>query len=95
MMTTGHPESMSGRAEGRLDTSMRQQSRFEYRFAMSGSNPVIPFGERHVKLYYMLLIGAIAGMTLVHAIVLFKIEAGVRSGDATTTVASRSRRAYW
>jgi hypothetical protein len=51
--------------------------------------------ERHVKLYHILLIGAIAGMTLVHGIVLFKIDAGVRSGDATTTVASRSRKAYW
>jgi hypothetical protein len=45
MMTTGHPEPMPGRAGGRLDASIRQQGRFEHRFATSGSNPVIPFGS--------------------------------------------------
>jgi hypothetical protein len=49
----------------------------------------------HVALFRILLIGAIASMTLVHAMVLYKIDAGVRSSDATTVLASPSRRAYW
>ena len=57
--------------------------------------PIYSIREQHVKLYRILLIGAIAGMTLVHVIVLHKIDAAVRSSDATTTLASGSRRAYW
>jgi hypothetical protein len=57
--------------------------------------PSYSIREQHVTLFRILLIGAIAGMTLIHAMVLYKIDAGVRSSDAMTTLASRSRKAYW
>jgi len=41
------------------------------------------------------LIGVIASILLAHGIVLYKIDAGVRSSDVTPVMASRARRAFW
>ena len=41
-------------------------------------------------------IGAIVGIAIAHGVVLYKIDAGVRSADATPVVDLRPRRAaYW
>ena len=44
----------------------------------------------------LLLIGVMVGLALAHGVVLYKIDAGVRSADANQVMASRTRRAaYW
>ena len=48
-----------------------------------------------VMLNRLFLIGVIASIVLAHGIVLYKIDAGVRSSDVTPVMASRARRAYW
>ena len=50
---------------------------------------------RKVMLNRLFLIGVIASIVLAHGIVLYKIDAGVRSSDVTPVMASRARRAYW
>jgi hypothetical protein len=51
--------------------------------------------EQQVRLGRILLIGAVAGILLAHAIVLYKIDTGVRSSDVKAVMASRSHRAFW
>jgi hypothetical protein len=41
------------------------------------------------------LTGAIVGIALAHAIVLYRIDTGLRSDGITPTMASRSRKAFW
>jgi hypothetical protein len=48
-----------------------------------------------VMLNRLFLIGVIASILLAHGIVLYKIDAGVRSSDVTPVMASRARRAFW
>jgi hypothetical protein len=50
---------------------------------------------RKVMLNRLFLIGVIASIVLAHGIVLYKIDAGVRSSDVTPVMASRARRAFW
>jgi hypothetical protein len=46
-------------------------------------------------LHRIFLIGAMAGILLAHAVVLYKIDSGVRSSDVKPVMASRSHRAFW
>lgn len=43
----------------------------------------------------MALAGALIGIVLAHGIVLYRIDAGLRSNGLTPTVASRSHKAFW
>ncbi len=51
--------------------------------------------EQQVRLSRILLIGAIVGIALAHGIVLYKIDAGVRSSGVTPVAAARSHMAFW
>jgi hypothetical protein len=50
---------------------------------------------QRVMLNRLFLIGMIASILLAHGIVLYKIDAGIRSSDVTPVMASRARRAFW
>jgi hypothetical protein len=41
------------------------------------------------------LTGAIVGIALAHGIVLYRIDAGLRSDGLTPTMAARSHKAFW
>jgi hypothetical protein len=43
----------------------------------------------------MALTGALVGIALAHGLVLYKIDAGLRSNGLTPTMASRSHKAFW
>ena len=51
--------------------------------------------KQEVMLNRLFLIGAIIGIALAHGIVLYKIDKGARSSDASQVMASRSHRAFW
>ena len=51
--------------------------------------------KQEVMLNRLFLIGAIFGIVLGHGIILYKIDKGARSADASQIMASRSRRAFW
>lgn len=55
----------------------------------------LSFRIRKVMLNRLFLIGVIASIVLAHGIVLYKIDAGVRSSDVTPVMASRAHRAFW
>ena len=41
------------------------------------------------------LTGAIIGIALAHAIVLYRIDTGLRTDGVTPTMASRAHKAFW
>jgi hypothetical protein len=41
------------------------------------------------------LIGAFVGIALAHGVVLYKIDAGVRSSAVTPVMAARAHKAFW
>jgi hypothetical protein len=43
----------------------------------------------------MVLTGALVGIALMHGLVLYKIDTGLRSNGLTPTMASRSHKAFW
>jgi hypothetical protein len=51
--------------------------------------------KQEVMLNRLFLIGVIVGIALAHGIVLYKIDQGARSADASQVMASRSHRAFW
>ena len=65
---------------------------------MSRSKPICRFSilEERVVLNRILLISAIAAIALAHGVVLYKIDAVVRSADANQVMAPGTRSAaYW
>jgi hypothetical protein len=51
--------------------------------------------EQRVMSKRIFLIGALVGILMAHAVVLYKIDSGVRSSDITPVMASRSHKAFW